>query len=327
MPCLGWPREAEADTVEERHLTQSPFTSWTTALLSKPKGFFHMCKEKCQTKQQLSQAELWVWINRLWPSSPCWGAEPRPLSLLSGLLHLCFWWLLASPSAWKSGQKWLTEWRISQLTLCKSSALSGRPWDLCCLQLLQGRIELHEGSSDAAEVIGRYFVAPFSPCTCPGSPMSWSWLTLVQFGHFEHQPIPTGQLKERVAVIPAACGAAPGLKGSMSSATPDCCTSKAHPQLSMKRFQHRMLTGLVPLPTCWFSRVAGMVTAEGPRWGTTRVYFLTSLLLREASLQGDSFGIRQLDSAAAALFVPAASNVSSLHLGEEGREVGIFYQW
>lgn len=63
----------------------------------------------------------------------------------------------------------------------------------------------------------------------------------------------------------------------------------------------RMLTGLVPLPTCWFPYVAEMVTAEVSRWGTTRLFISWHPFLEsQASLQGDSFGIRQVDSAAAA---------------------------
>lgn len=105
-------------------------------------------------------------------------------------------------------------------------------------------------------------------------------LRLVQFRHFEHQPTPTGQLRGRVAVITAACGAAADLKGSMSSATPDCCTPKACPYLSMKRFQHSQnVNGTCPS--------AHVLVPIGGRNGHSRMiqvrnhktlYFLTCLL-------------------------------------------------
>lgn len=126
-------------------------------------------------------------------------------------------------------------------------------------------------------------IHPLAPVLAQAAP--WTEADrLVQFRRFGHQSAPTGLLKERAVVSTAACGAAPDLKGSVSSATPDCCTSKACPWLSMKRFLHSENVNR----TCPSAHT--LVPIHGRNDHSRRIqvrnhktlYFLTPILLRES---------------------------------------------
>ena len=76
---------AAADTAgEQRSLTRSPVTSWTTGLLSQAKGNAFTRASRSVAENNSSSKLIVSWINRFWSSRQSWGPEPRGLSSVPG---------------------------------------------------------------------------------------------------------------------------------------------------------------------------------------------------------------------------------------------------